>query len=550
MACPMRPPGGLPAREAAASERQPPKLDTWPRTLRAAAILANQFGTRCDRLLLVHDNLGGAGLGWSSNYWSIALAAAVQAGRVLHAVPSPSSANSSLATRWCDRPPFTLECYFLRWNDCEGTPSSDEVPVIKRIGHRATWGVEGLASHHFTSQNFMHLPLSSFTAPRWPSLHRKRPRAATTATARGNAKAGMSQAESDVAAGGAANASLLENETFAMLRSESLRFLFRPRAWVAQIGECVLARAPGRAHLGVFVRDSAEKRAELSAHGHGWPKEATYAPLALAVATSLLPPPHIVVLGTSSQAAYNRFLTFDHAEGRSTVLRRARASDGQSSGRSSSGGDGGSSSSSSRSSSRSGGGGTGGSRSKMRVLATENERSDHDGWVRGGSHPGSHHHMGASTLSSSTSEGATPGATRTAEGVIASVNLYLASRAAYFLSLSSSAWTYLVADLMEGSRAEPVLYLCCRCGPQDHYVMTPAIGEQDAMRLVNGTEKRKTNVVLLRASARSARTINHPISRPGMTPEMFINLSDVRGLCTQGPLLELSSGGVIPVGLS
>ena len=522
MACPMFPPVGLPAREAAANERQPPTLDTWPRMLRAAAIVANQFGTRCDRLLLVHDNLGGAGLGWSSNYWAIALAAAVQAGRVLHAVPSPSSANSSLATRWCDRPPFTLECYYLRWNDCEGTPLSDEVPVLKRIGHRATWGVEGLASHHFTSQNFMHLPLSSFTAPRWPSLHRKRPRAATT---------------------GAANASQLENETFAMLRSESLRFLFRPRAWVAQIGECVRARAPGRAYLGVFVRDSAEKRAELTAHGHGWPKEATYAPLALAVATQLLPPPHIVVLGTSSQAAYNRFLTFDQdAEGTSTVLRRARASDGQSSS-----GGGGSSTSSSRSSRSSGGG----SRSKnMRVLATENERSDHDSWVmRGGSHPGSHH-MGASTLSS-TSEGAiSPGATRTSEGVIASVNLYLASRAAYFLSLSSSAWTYLVADLMEGSRAEPVLYLCCRCGPQDHYVMAPAIGE-DAMRLVNGTEKRKTNVVLLRARARSARTItDQPISRPGMTPEMFINLSDVRGLCTQGPLLELSSGGVMPVGLS
>ena len=82
-------PVGLPAREAAANERQPPTLDTWPRMLRAAAILANQFGTRCDRLLLVHDNLGGAGLGWSSNYWAIALAAAVQAGRVLHAVPSP-----------------------------------------------------------------------------------------------------------------------------------------------------------------------------------------------------------------------------------------------------------------------------------------------------------------------------------------------------------------------------------------------------------------------------------------------------------------------------
>ena len=123
----MFPPVGLPAREAAANERQPPTLDTWPRMLRAAAIVANQFGTRCDRLLLVHDNLGGAGLGWSSNYWAIALAAAVQAGRVLHAVPSPSSANSSLATRWCDRPPFTLECYYLRWNDCEGTPLSDEV---------------------------------------------------------------------------------------------------------------------------------------------------------------------------------------------------------------------------------------------------------------------------------------------------------------------------------------------------------------------------------------------------------------------------------------
>ena len=97
----MFPPAGLPAREAAANERQPPTLDTWPRMLRAAAIVANQFGTRCDRLLLVHDNLGGAGLGWSSNYWAIALAAAVQCRRLAPQIRAlPPAGVTGHPSRW------------------------------------------------------------------------------------------------------------------------------------------------------------------------------------------------------------------------------------------------------------------------------------------------------------------------------------------------------------------------------------------------------------------------------------------------------------------
>ena len=40
------------------------RLPTREREERASAIVANQFGTACERLLLVHDDEYGIGMGW------------------------------------------------------------------------------------------------------------------------------------------------------------------------------------------------------------------------------------------------------------------------------------------------------------------------------------------------------------------------------------------------------------------------------------------------------------------------------------------------------
>eukprot|EP00966_Prymnesium_polylepis_P145124 3351214-Prymnesium_polylepis.1 len=47
-------------------------------------------------------------------------------------------------------------------------------------------------------------------------------------------------------------------------------FLFRPRAWVRRIGDCILKedRLQPSAFVTLFVRDSTEKREELAKHGH------------------------------------------------------------------------------------------------------------------------------------------------------------------------------------------------------------------------------------------------------------------------------------------
>ena len=45
----------------------------------------------------------------------------------------------------------------------------------------------------------------------------------------------------------------------------------------------------------VFVRDSIEKRAELSSHGHGIPSTSQLESVAIAIA-ALLPPPHTILL--------------------------------------------------------------------------------------------------------------------------------------------------------------------------------------------------------------------------------------------------------------
>ena len=84
--------------------------------------------------------------------------------------------------------------------------------------------------------------------------------------------------------------------------------------------------------------------------------------------------------------------------------------------------------------------------------------------------------------------------------------------------------------------ARPVLYLCCRCDSADRYT---ELADKGAT-FVNGTEKRKTNMVVLRAaSPRSSQSHNGAGAGNVGTS---VNLSSISRYCREGPLFE--SGGL------
>jgi hypothetical protein len=116
---------------------------------------------------------------------------------------------------------------------------------------------------------------------------------------------------------------------------------------------------------------------------------------------------------------------------------------------------------------------------------TRHKRGTHDLWSRASS-------------SNVSLEAAADVATR--EGTIAAVNLHLAARARYFVTLVSSAWTSLVAAVMgsgEGS-ADAIAFLCCSCGPRDHY--GPRLVRGNASALGPPLHAKANLVVLWRAA--------------------------------------------------
>ena len=150
----MRPPDQLPEREAGEDEELASdaswtaRLPGAERADHAMRIRRNQFGAQsssCSRLLLVTNDLHTKGMGAAIRFYGVALLAAVESGRVLHEVPG---ASSYYHYDWCGQPPYTLECHFMRWNDC---PIADHVGLnntpftFKKRGH--TWGTYGLTPH-------------------------------------------------------------------------------------------------------------------------------------------------------------------------------------------------------------------------------------------------------------------------------------------------------------------------------------------------------------------------------------------------------------------
>ena len=234
-------------------------IDGW-----AGAILANQFpraGSRsCKRLLVITNTARNSGFGHTAWFYAGALLLAMRENRVLIEVGEP---NVSTA-RWCGQPPWNFECFYEPWSSCVA-PSYDTLPREPTAGDLRRRFNQKDAIVRVTPQWLLHYAIGADMSSAYPAV---------------------------------------------------LRFLFgRPRTWVRQIGDCILSReglAP-RSFSALFIRDSREKRHELSRTGHGNPPISAYHSLvhSLAAATGEMR----VLLQTSSDQALVAFSKLSRASG-------------------------------------------------------------------------------------------------------------------------------------------------------------------------------------------------------------------------------------------
>lgn len=196
----------------------------------ASAVWANQFPARCERFLLVEDDLAEKGLGSTANILTTTLLYAMRQQRVLIEIPVDGTwrggakdvnwvRRSSRAPRWCGQPPFTLSCFYESWTHC-ATP-----PLAAAQTARVAW--QGTMTNWPFQAKVVRVKLSWMFAT--PPIHQK------------------GHAASDAAR----------------------RFLFRPRRWVRRIGDCILRRDGLHGpFVSLFLRDSVEKRQEMDRYGH------------------------------------------------------------------------------------------------------------------------------------------------------------------------------------------------------------------------------------------------------------------------------------------
>lgn len=211
-----------------------------------SAIWASQFPPRCKeaRFLLFEDDLFREGLGFTALVINALMQFAIRQRRVLVEVPlsdtqsewpryhrterrtaAPRNASGrEKGPRWCTRPPFTLQCFYDAWTHCTPPAASEHIPPkldpIQRIQRVPKEAVA------------VRLRLSWFKA---------------TSLIFFSGRGAASSAEPAIA-----------------------RFLFRPRPWVVDAARCVMSRhgLQPRGFVSMFVRQSAEKHAEMSSHGH------------------------------------------------------------------------------------------------------------------------------------------------------------------------------------------------------------------------------------------------------------------------------------------
>ena len=256
------------------------------------AVRASQFRPKCGRVLLYEDDLAGAGLGYTSNLIASLLLWAVGQNRILLEVPvsatwfPPKARNHervfggrapSRQPRWCDMPPSTHQCYWQRLSHCEA-PTDVARHVPPQLASRAAF-----IRHDdklYAESEVLRFKLTwvarSALASRWPGP-------------------GLGPGYQRRALRAAA------------------RFLWRPRAWVRRIAECVMQqhallprRGPRPANFfTTFLRESADKDKELRHHGHSVVPRASSAEVSARVAATLSA--HRIFVQSTSASALEAF---------------------------------------------------------------------------------------------------------------------------------------------------------------------------------------------------------------------------------------------------
>jgi hypothetical protein len=359
----------------------------------AAAIQGSQHPRTCGRALLFEDDLRGVGLGFTLPFVARLLMIAMRESRVLMEVPvdrswgqsnqsepqeftarsSPHRHRAATAPRWCRHPPHTLGCFFKGWTHCAVPPEKRHVAPSLRAG-------TGRIQHWpNVSTPVVRLKLSWLYQSWWLFMYRN-----STAW------------------------------------DAAMRFLTRPRAWVARLGSCVMRRSgllPQR-FVAVHLRSSAEKAKELQDARRSMPPPTAY-PLLVEAASAALsgwlstpdpaapahgtPPP--VFVQSASASAIDAFAAATRTLG-------------------------------------------------LKLSFTRHPRSDHDDWG-----------------------GWSSAADPTFHGTVAAVNAWVASHAAALISLAASAWTDLLVQLMHAPPAaaadapseraseatKATVAVCCQC---------------------------------------------------------------------------------------
>lgn len=260
-----------------------PEGDGW-----YAAFQASQSPTDCARAryLMVEDDLDHWRLGDSAAVLSKTLVFATGDHRVLleqrvnaswqHNVirvdthHSEHTAKAGLRPRWCDRPPWTLQCLYRPWSHC--------VPPAAALA----------AAVH----------------PSWPN-------GSTMAMAQAGYERSTAGAQVVmVKASWLARAFQSRTASFRMSPHTwgALGILFRPRQWVARLAGCIMARASltERSFINVHIREPVAKTREVKQRGIApMPRLAFYHELAEVLAKRLRRP--VIFVQTDSATALQEF---------------------------------------------------------------------------------------------------------------------------------------------------------------------------------------------------------------------------------------------------
>lgn len=225
-----------------------------------AAMYASQFRRDCRRVLLVDDDMNNSGIGFTAKIWSFALLLAMRDHRVLLEVQRTNGHS-----RWCDREPYSFQCLYEPWSHCPEPPP--DIPAIVPSGRPlrlSTWPHRA--------------PVVRTSLGR---LHRQ------GAIWYGSKKSPVSAAT---------------------------RFLFRPRAWIRKIGECIMGRAGLKPSdfVSIHLRHSVEKSAEGKKLNALLPHFEAYHTLASALALDA--GTRQIFLQTASPSGLADFSAFAHAQ--------------------------------------------------------------------------------------------------------------------------------------------------------------------------------------------------------------------------------------------